>query len=185
MMDHQQVRAWILDREAYDAETSKLAAEHLAGCAECQVFAGQWEGARGALHMRHRVEPAPGFRRRWFARLEQTRRRRHRRQVALALILSVFGSASIFVAMAWWVFNRPASIAGVVLSHVSTLDVQIHVIMDSLRIVLDTLPPIANFGLLWAAVAAGLGLIMLYTGFSALWTASFYRAVLQTRTKEI
>ncbi len=183
-MDHEQVRFWILEGHPADLATSQLAAEHLAVCAECQAFSDRWSAARQALDARPVVTPEAGFSARWFERLVLARQRRHRRQTVLALSLSAFGSISTFAVMAWWVLEAPAKAAGIVLGQLASLNAQLRVILESLRIVANALPPFANFGLLWAGMAAALGLILLYTGFSALWTASFYRAVLQTRTKE-
>ena len=183
-MDHEQVRTWILEGEAADGATSRLAAEHLEGCAECRAFAARWAGVRQALDIRPAVIPGAGFTARWFERLTEGRRRRHRRQLILALSLLAMGSAATLAVMAWWVLGAPAAAAGAILGHVASLNAQLQAIGESVRIVSDLLPPLASLGLLLAAVTTVLGFIMLYTGFSALWTASFYRAVLQTRNKE-
>jgi len=183
-VDHEQVKSWILDGEAADAETSRLAAEHLADCGECRAFSEQWAAARQALETKMVVGPEAGFRDRWLERLVVARRLRHRRQTALALSLSALGAISTFAAMVWWVLDAPARALGIILSQLAVLDVQVQFVLDSIRIVADILPPLGNLGLIWAGVALALGLITLYTGFSALWTASFYRTVLQTRTKE-
>lgn len=184
-MDHEQVRSWILDGETEDADISRLAAEHLAHCDACQAFSEQWSGAKLALEARPVVAPQAGFRERWFERLVLARHRRHRRQTALALSVCAIGSLSTFAVMVWWVLEAPARAFGIILSQLAVVDVQIQLILDSIRIVALILPPLANLGLVWAGVALASGLIMVYLGFSALWTASFYRAVLQPRNKEI
>lgn len=183
-MDHEQVRSWILDAQAMDATKARLAADHLASCADCQAFAARWRQTRLALEMRPSVSPTAGFTGRWFERLVAARQRRHRRQLILALCLLAIGTSATFGVMAWAVLGSPAAAAGVILGQVASLTAQIQAIGDSVRIVADLLPPFASLGLVWAAAAAALGFITLYTGFSALWTASVYRAVLKTRNKE-
>jgi len=183
-VDHEQVKSWILDPEASDTETSRLAAAHLAECGQCRAFSERWAAARQALEAGPMVGPEPGFRDRWLERLVVARRLRHRRQTALALALTALGAISTFSAMVWWVLDAPAKALGTILSHLAVLDIQLRFILDSIRIVTYMLPPLANLGIIWAGVALALGLITLYTGFSALWTASFFRTVLQTRTKE-
>jgi hypothetical protein len=105
--------------------------------------------------------------------------------MGLALGLSMLGSVSTFVLLAWWVLASPGELMDVILSQLVRLDFQIWFVLDLIRIFVGALPLLASVALAWAGLAIGLGLIMLYTGFSALWTASFYRAVLQTRSKEI
>ncbi len=183
-MNHEQVRSWILEGESTDAVISRMATEHLADCTECRAFAAQWAGVRQALEARPAAMPGAGFEKRWVERLRVARRLRHRRQTALALACSGLGATATLAVMGWWVLGAPAQAVGIVLGQLAALDAQLRLVVDSLRIVSSALPPLASFGLMWAGMAVALGLIMLYTGFSALWTASFYLAVLQTQAKE-
>jgi predicted anti-sigma-YlaC factor YlaD len=183
-MDHESVKVWILADDSTDA-ASKLAEAHLATCAECRAFAARWAAARQVLAAPVVVNPESGFSQRWFARLESSRRLRHHRQAALTICVTALGAAGSFALMAWSILDAPASAVGSVLEALVSLDVQFRVVLESLRIVLNTLPPLASTALLSFAAAAALGLILVYTSFSALWTASFYQAVLHTRTKEI
>jgi predicted anti-sigma-YlaC factor YlaD len=184
-MDHEQARIQLLEGAPPDSDASRLLDDHLAQCAECRAFAAGWAAANRALRGQSVLAPAPGFPQRWLARLELARRRRHRRQMGLALGLSMLGSVSTFVLLAWWVLASPGELMDVILSQLVRLDFQIWFVLDLIRIFVGALPLLASVALAWAGLAIGLGLIMLYTGFSALWTASFYRAVLQTRSKEI
>jgi hypothetical protein len=183
-MDHADVQAWILDNPSKQVVVPEPIQQHLAGCAECQKFASRWAAVRQAFATRPVAVPAAGFAERWMARLELARRRRHQRQVVYALLTSGLGAGAALVTMMAWLVNSPAAVASLILGQIAAIDVETHVIIDSLRIVAASLPPLANVGLAWLLTTLMLGLIMVYTGFSALWTASFYRSVLQTRTKE-
>lgn len=86
-MSHRPFEDWLLADEPLTVEQKQELRNHLRACIECTAIAE----VNLALRKAHTAAPAPGFARRWQARLAAERKRQRRRQAIGLTILSLGG----------------------------------------------------------------------------------------------
>lgn len=180
-MDHHQVQVWLLEGQPAAGDPEGRLSDHLESCETCRQIAAQWLQVQSALEASPMARPQPGFETRWLRRLEADRTRRHHRQAALTTGLAAAGCIASFGLLVAWVLNAPAAAFSSLLTALLSLESQIQVVSDVIRVMSHAFPPYAAVGLVTLATAVGSGMVIAYVGFGALWAASLYRAVLLTR----
>lgn len=95
-MIHLPYQDWLFDEE--QELTATQAAElqqHLGSCGECRSLAGALNQMERSLKQMVMAAPEEGFTMRWQARLEEGRRRAHRRQTALTMIFTLSSAVTL------------------------------------------------------------------------------------------
>ena len=90
---------WLLSDAALTPEENYSLQEHLLTCASCRRLSAAWQEVENQLRAAPVVAPAAGFSSRWAERLEEDRRKIHRRQTLLILIGAIGGAAFLFTSL--------------------------------------------------------------------------------------
>lgn len=85
--DHQHFEEWLFSAAALTPDEKTRLQEHLRSCESCRRLSYAWGDVEEQLMDSPLVSPAPGFTRRWEARLAGERVRAHRRQTIATLSL--------------------------------------------------------------------------------------------------
>ena len=94
-MNHQPFEEWLLSDENLTPEEEQALQAHLETCEECPQLIEAWQEVRSEIRRLPEVAPAPGFSKRWEARLEAERIRRQRRLTWFLLALSGLGAIGV------------------------------------------------------------------------------------------
>jgi hypothetical protein len=100
-MNHNPYLDWLYE-DAHDlseAQTGQLRS-HLAECSECRQRAAALRQVETVFRAKAMAAPAPGFARRWQARLQEERLRAHRLQTRLALGISLSALVTVLAMLA-------------------------------------------------------------------------------------
>lgn len=90
---------WLLSDAALTPEENRSLQEHLLTCVSCRRLSAVWQEVENQLHVAPFIAPAAGFTARWAERLEDDRRKIHRRQTLLILVVAVGGAAFLFASL--------------------------------------------------------------------------------------
>jgi predicted anti-sigma-YlaC factor YlaD len=96
-MKHQPYESWLYERETLTKDQARDLEDHLEICDSCRALATAWADIEGQLFSASLVAPAPGFSRRWRARLADHRRRVNHRQMGALFLTTAVGLAVLSV----------------------------------------------------------------------------------------
>ncbi|MGD8553876.1 MAG: hypothetical protein PVJ32_00430 [Anaerolineales bacterium] len=173
-MRHSPFDVWLFDPQELTEDQTHALQEHLQACPSCRALSAAWMAIEADLQAEPESSPAPGFARRWQARLAGARSERKRRQ-AWAM---VGGTVSAGLALSWLVgvqlwsmLSSPAEVANEFLGRLKTLFAQAGMFQDflpALGRILQDVPAV------WWLVVIVVGLWL-----SGLWGTLVYRYVIK------
>ena len=102
LKDHQYFEDRLLSEATLSPEEAFQLQEHLLTCDSCRRLSHAWGEVEDQLEKSPVVSPAPGFMRRWEARLVDEREEIHGRQTALILALCAGGAILSLVVVGYW-----------------------------------------------------------------------------------
>lgn len=179
-MEHETFVSWILEGAPLsDAEQDQLLT-HLDGCESCRELAAGWSQVEAGLAQASFAQPAAGFTGRWKLTLAARREHRQKRQVRWSLTGATGGALLAFAMLLVPMISAPAGVIGGAMERSIDLSLQIRTVAQLMVGLIEALPkPLGQFPLYVGTAILGLGVIAVYTGMGAIWTASLYRLVLQ------
>ena len=96
-MNHQPFEEWLLSDEDLTPEEEQALQAHLEVCEECPQLNELWHEARAEIRRMPAVNPAPGFTRRWEARLEAERIQQQRRLAWFLMLICGLGAIGLAI----------------------------------------------------------------------------------------
>ena len=159
-MNHRPFEDWLLEDQPLTGEQERELQVHLRACTSCAAIAE----SNLALHSTHMVSPAVGFVSRFEIYLAKQRKAARVRQVIGALIFVLAGLACLY----WYaspfiqdVMRSPAgwitNVVGYLLFMLTSLQVFSELSRVSFHLLLDFVPPLGWFVILF--LVSGLGLL--------------------------
>ncbi len=176
-MNHQPFENWLNSEEPLTFEQHQALQEHLSTCAKCSALEASWKEVRQVFKNTAPVFPAPGFTARWQDRLAEQRKRQHRRQAWLSLMIT--GGIALILLIILSVLSAPliddpGQIFLLVIYRLISLfayaEVTGNIVTSILRSIFGSVPLIA-----WVAVA-GIGSFL-----SVLWAFAIQRLTVSRR----
>jgi 4-hydroxybenzoate polyprenyltransferase len=132
-------------------------------------LAASWRSLEPQLRQSEQIDAAPGFTRRWKARVQAQRERRRRRQVSLVLAGTLAGAFLSLMALGLAALMSPAGLAAGWIESVirarQVLEASLHLVTA----IGDGLP----------AIIGGIAVSLTLAWLSVLWFASIYRFAFQ------
>jgi hypothetical protein len=179
-VEHEPFTHWILEGAPLSQAEQDQLLSHIDGCESCRALAAGWSQAKAGLDQPEWAKPEAGFVSRWKLHLAETRERRQKRQVRWTLAGAAGGALLAFAMLLFPMISAPAGLIGEAMERSMALSLEIRTVAQFAFGLLATLPkPLGPLPLYIGLTILGLGLIAVYTGMGAIWTASLYRLVLQ------
>lgn len=179
-MEHEGFVRWILEGAPLSRSEQDQLLRHLEGCETCRSLAAGWGQVKAGLDRPVWAQPEPGFASRWKLSLAESRERRQKHQVRWTLAAAAGGTMLAFAMLLIPLVSAPAGLAGAAMERLVDVSLQIRTLAQFTAGLIEVLPkPLGPLPLYVGTGILGLGLIAVYTGMGAIWTASLYRLVLQ------
>ncbi|MGD2252463.1 MAG: zf-HC2 domain-containing protein [Anaerolineales bacterium] len=173
-MRHSPFDVWLFDPQELTADQAHALQEHLQACPSCRALSAALVEVETSLQAEPEWASAPGFARRWQARLTESRSERKRRQ-AWAMVGGTVGAGLalswVVGVQLWSMLSSPADVANELLSRLKTMFAQAGMFQDflpALGRILQDVPAV------WWLVVIVVGLWL-----SGLWGTLVYRYVIK------
>ncbi|HVN55329.1 MAG TPA: hypothetical protein VMT46_13430 [Anaerolineaceae bacterium] len=179
-MNHQPFEEWLLSDEDLTLEEERALQTHLEVCQECPQLNERWREVRAEIRRMPEVGPAPGFARRWQARLEAERIQKQRRQTWFLLLICGLGAIGLAIGGVYQRFGHFPSpielVYGLMFSLTSGFELAGR-ISNFFTALIQAVPPIISL-VLWIVISSTL---LIWT---LIWIISIWRLPIIKRSEQ-